>query len=288
TEFGPVAAAYAVGAYTPGIRALAVAVLAGAALAAVNALPTVATGNRPPSWVANLVSSAALMGTSFLAGRVVRARREIAAARTSAAIAEERARIARELHDVVAHHVGVMVIQAGAGRRLVADHPEQAREAFAQIERSGREALTAMPAILGALRGDGATAPQPSVTDLGPLFDDARAAGLTPRLDIEGEPRPLPPALDVSAYRIVEEALTNAAKHAGAAAAVEVRVRYLPGTLELVVADDGRGGDGHDEGFGLVGMRERVELLGGHVSVGPRTDGGFAVRATLPLPEVAP
>jgi signal transduction histidine kinase len=207
------------------------------------------------------------------------------------AVVEERARIARELHDVVAHGVSVMVVQAQAGPRLLAD-PEQARGVFRAIETTGREALVELRRLLGVLRGGddhAATAPQPGLGSLGSLVEQVREAGLRVDLRIEGEPTELPPGVDLSAYRIAQEALTNTLKHAGRAEA-EVIVRYDTTVLELEILDNGVGphervnGSGH----GLVGMRERVALYGGTLEAGSRNGHGFAVRARLPLaPETA-
>jgi signal transduction histidine kinase len=204
------------------------------------------------------------------------------------AVAEERGRIARELHDVVAHSVSVMVVQAGAARRSVAANPEQATAALTQIESTGRQALAEMRRLLGLLRdrrdGGEALAPQPSLAHLDSLVLAAREAGLPVELTVEGEPRPLPAGIDLSAYRIVQEALTNSLKHAGPARAT-VRICYGRAALEVQVWDDGRGANGRvdGEGHGLIGMRERVALFGGELEVGPRPGGGFRVAARLPL-----
>jgi signal transduction histidine kinase len=232
--------------------------------------------------------------TAELEDRAARLERQ-READTQAAAADERARIARELHDVVAHHVSVMAVQAGAARRVAATQPERAREAIESIEGTARLALTELRRLLGVLRrGDGAAgqetaavlAPQPGLDELEALAEQTRVAGLRVDLVIEGQPRPLPAAVDLSAYRIVQEALTNTLKHARAVKA-RVRVRYGPRELELTVVDDGRGivdqaelaGGGH----GLVGMRERVALFGGELEVGPRPGGGLRVAARLPF-----
>jgi signal transduction histidine kinase len=207
------------------------------------------------------------------------------------AVAAERARIARELHDVVAHHLSVMVIQAGAARRLLDAQPEQTRAALAAIEDAGRQGLGAMPGLLRALRDDqqdDTLAPQPTLRDLDALVAQVRAAGLPVELRIEGTRRPLPAAVDLSAYRVAQEALTNTLKHAGPARA-ELLVRYGRDTLEITAVDDGYGteptanGPGHRGGQGLVGMRERVSLFGGELHAGGRPEGGFAVWARFPL-----
>jgi signal transduction histidine kinase len=202
------------------------------------------------------------------------------------AVAEERGRIARELHDVVAHSVSVMVVQAGAARRSVPANPDQATTALTQIEATGRQALAEMRRLLGLLRDgqDGAVAltPQPSLAHLDSLLAAAREAGLPVELAVEGEPRQLPAGIDLSAYRIVQEALTNSLKHAGPATAT-VRLRYGTEALEVEVSDDGRGAGTNGDGHGLIGMRERVALFGGALEVGTRPGGGFQVAARLPL-----
>ncbi|HSP72075.1 MAG TPA: sensor histidine kinase, partial [Gaiellaceae bacterium] len=202
------------------------------------------------------------------------------------AVAEERARIARELHDVVAHSVSVMTVQVGAVRRLLTPEQEREREALETVERTGREALAEMRRLLGVLREteDGAALePQPGLDQIDRLLERARTAGLPVELSVEGAPRPLAPGVDLNAYRIVQEALTNALKHTSGATA-EVRLRYQGDSLELEVANDGTAvlsGDG--SGHGLVGMRERVHVCGGRLEAGPRPEGGFLVRATLPV-----
>ena len=202
------------------------------------------------------------------------------------AVAEERQRIARELHDVVAHSVSVMTVQAGAVRRLLRPEQERERQALEVIESIGREALTEMRRLVGLLREQGAMpefAPQPSMRAVDVLIGTVREAGLPVELEIEGEPRELPPGVDLSAYRVIQEALTNALRYAGPAHAW-VTVRWKEDELELEIANDGRsepGGDGG--GHGLAGLRERVSLVGGSIESGPRTGGGFVVRAHLPL-----
>jgi signal transduction histidine kinase len=190
---------------------------------------------------------------------------------------------------VVAHSVSVMVVQAGAARRSVAGNPDQATAALTQIEATGRQALAEMRRLLGLLRdgqdGTVALTPQPSLAHLDSLLAAAREAGLPVELTVEGEPRQLPAGIDLSAYRIVQEALTNSLKHAGPAKAT-VRVRYGARALDVQVSDNGRGAarvadDGHTHG--LIGMRERVALFGGALEVGSRPGGGFLVAARLPL-----
>ncbi len=252
--------------------------------------------NLVGSLVAGLVATACwLVGLGWyrrsayaaaLRERAERAERERETA-ARVAVAEERARIARELHDVVAHSVSVMVLQTGAVRRLLRDDQPREREALDAVERTGREALVEMRRLLGVLRApdeQAELAPQPGLSELPALVARTEAAGLAVALHVEGEPGPLPVGVDLSAYRIVQEALTNTLKHAGPAHA-EVAIRYRPDAVEIEVRDDGRGpattnGDGH----GLVGMRERATLYGGELSAGARDGGGFVVLARLPLP----
>jgi len=205
------------------------------------------------------------------------------------AVEDERARIARELHDVVAHAMSVIVVQAGAERHVLPAEQESTRAVLETIERTGRQALGEMRRLLGMMReGDAefALAPQPSVTRLPELCDQVRAAGLPVQLHITGEPAPLPPGVDVSAYRIVQEALTNALKHAGPARAL-VKVSYQPTDLDIEILDDGRGAAAPNElsGHGLDGMRERVAVYGGELTTGNQPAGGYAVRVRLPLAE---
>jgi signal transduction histidine kinase len=215
--------------------------------------------------------------------RVAVRERELA---TREATIEERARIARELHDVIAHHVSMMVVQAGAERRVLEARNESTREVLGTIERIGRGALTEMRRLVGMLRGDDddALTPQPGIADLATLAAQMRAAGLDVQLQMEGERRDIPVGIDLSAYRIVQEGLTNALKHAGHARTT-ARVRYGADSLEIEIVDDGdpaavevdRGG------HGLVGIRERVALYGGTLAAGRRPAGGFAVRVLLPI-----
>ncbi len=200
------------------------------------------------------------------------------------AVVDERARIARELHDVIAHNVSMMVVQAGAERRVVEEG--STREVLETVERIGRSALTEMRRLVGMLRSDAADplAPQPRLDDLPVLVTQVREAGLPVELIVEGERRPLPAGIELSAYRIVQEALTNALKHAGNASA-QVRVRYGWESLELEIVDDGSAvlASAPSGGHGLVGMRERVALYGGRLDAGRRANGGFAVRVLLPI-----
>jgi signal transduction histidine kinase len=241
-----------------------------------------------------------MFGGAWLAGRLVQKRQLYAQAfadraimlererdvNTRVAAAEERVRLARELHDVVGHSVSVMVVQAGAERLALGDERPATREALLAIERTGREALAEMSRLLGILRRDEETlalAPRPSLTHIDALIATVREAGVPVALHIEGDQGSLPPGVDVSAYRILQEALTNVVKHAGPATA-SVVVRYAGGAVEIEVTDDGYGRD-HPNGlgYGLAGMRERVELHGGTFQAGRRNAGGFVVKARLPL-----
>jgi signal transduction histidine kinase len=247
--------------------------------------------DRGLNWVEILTDLVVTFGVPFLLGRMTfNRRRRIVRERevaTREAVAAERAAIARELHDVVAHHMSVMVVQAGAARAVSGSDPAATAEALRQIEASGRTGLAEMRRLLEVLKaendGDG-RAPQPGLARLDELLDAMRASGLPVEAVVEGAPRPLSPGVDLSAYRIVQEALTNALRHAGGASA-RVVVRYDPDALELEIADDGPGPPGDPEasgGHGLIGMRERVQLFGGELEAGARPGGGFLVRARLP------
>lgn len=215
------------------------------------------------------------------AARLEREREE----RMRAAVAEERRRIARELHDVIAHTVSVMTVQAGAARLLLDEEPERADGPLLAVEETGRQALAEIGRLLGILRGDEeiAFARQPGMADLGTLLEQARRAGLPVDLTVEGELGTLPPGVDLAAYRVVQEALTNALKH-GSPTHAAVTVRFAGEAVDLQIVNDGRVASGGDRrGHGLVGMRERVGLYGGELEVGPRAGGGYAVRARLPV-----
>jgi signal transduction histidine kinase len=234
---------------------------------------------------------ALLFATPWVVGRAIRQRRlreallEREKAEAEAAIVEERGRIARELHDVVAHAISVIVLQARGGRKLLDSEPDEAREALDAIERTASQALVEMRRLLGLLRESDAglaLAPQPTLERLDDLVERVREAGLPVEVAIEGTPTELPPGVDLSAYRIVQEALTNALKHAGPATA-RVVVRYRQDELVLEIADDGAGAtNGDGGGHGLAGIRERVAVFGGNVQAGRRPEGGYAVRARLP------
>ncbi|USX55266.1 sensor histidine kinase [Lentzea sp. HUAS12] len=203
---------------------------------------------------------------------------------TRGAIAAERMRIARDLHDVVAHHVSVMGIQAGAARRVLDSDPALARDALQTVEQTARTAINELRGLLGVLRADADTdlKASPNLDDLTELFDNARAAGLEVSHGVYGDVREVPSGVALSAYRVVQEALTNVVKHADAQH-VDVRMRYLDSALELEIADDGRGRVATtNSGFGLVGMRERLAVHGGSLEVGPRREAGYLVRASLP------
>jgi signal transduction histidine kinase len=238
---------------------------------------------------------------TWLLGDIIRSRRLDAARRTEAlerairereedlkaAATEERRHVARELHDVVAHAVSVMVIQAGAARQVVRSSPDQAEESLLAVESTGREAMTELRRFLGALSDDedeaAGLAPQPGIAELSALLDRVREAGLPASLEIDGEARTVPASLDVTVYRIVQEALTNALRYAQRAATL-VRLSWEAEQLRVEILDDGPTvGDTDGSGRGLVGMRERASLVGGHLEAGPRIGGGYAVRAWLPL-----
>jgi signal transduction histidine kinase len=278
-------ASYSAGAHTVGWRAWA----GGGAVAVFAA---VALAEDPEGvYIGGVIFFVLLFGAPWLAGRVVQRRRASEARMrherdaAEAAIVEERARIARELHDVVAHAISVIVLQARGGRRLLDSEPEETRGALDTIEHTGQQALVEMRRLVGLLReadGELDLAPQPTLARLDRLVEQVGAAGLPVELTVEGEPVELPPGVDLSAYRIVQEALTNALKHAGPARA-QVRVRYDGDGLVVEVVDDGAGsGNGEGGGFGLAGIRERVSVYGGELSAGPQAGGGFSVHARLP------
>ena len=217
--------------------------------------------------------------------RATQAEREREAA-ARVAVAEERARIARELHDIVAHSVSIMVLQVGAIRHKLPEMLAEDRDALKGVERTGRGALAEMRRLLGAMRRDGdgvELAPHPGVDRLDSLLEDVGRAGLPVRLHVDGEPFPLPRAIDLSAYRIVQEGLTNAIKHAHASR-VDVTFQYASDELHIEVRDDGEGVSASDGlGHGLVGIRERVKIYGGEMTVGAAPEGGFVLGARLPL-----
>jgi signal transduction histidine kinase len=261
-------------------------------------------GQRGPS---DFVFVTVVFGGAWLLGRALRERGQRAVqleqhaaqleaeqqAQARAAVAAERARIARELHDMIAHSVSVMVIQAGAAEQLLAQTPERARGPLEAVQDTGRQTIVELRRLLGILREDGqelSLAPQPGLASLDLLLGEMRQAGLPVQLRVEGQPGRLPPGVDLAAYRIVQEALTNTLRHAGLAQA-QVIVRYQDHAVELEILDDGqgpRGGADGERGHGVVGMRERVALYGGTLEAGPRAtttgtaETGYAVRARLP------
>jgi signal transduction histidine kinase len=264
----------------------------------------VAAAAGTPTW-SDYLFPTLFVAIAWAGGRLVRSRTQLAAQlheeavraeeererHAELAVADERRRIARELHDIVAHSMSVMVVQAGGARRIGARDPERAAAAAAQIERTGREALSEMRRLLGVLRVDSAEAPlapQPGMEQLTALVARARDAGLPVELTVEGGRPALPAGVDLTGYRIVQEALTNTMKHA-ASAPTEVRVRYGDDAVELEVANAAAPAPGGEAqrlaggGHGLVGMRERVRVVGGELHAGPRPGGGFDVRARLPL-----
>lgn len=256
--------------------------------------------NKPGHSPGQLVFIPLLFGIAWLAGFALNARAEQADAaearaaqaererETAAriAVAEERARIARELHDIVAHAVSVMVLQVGAVRHKLPEELADESDALRGVEQAGRTALAEMRRLLAAMRDDGddlELVPQPGLDSVGTLVADVERAGLPVTLHVEGEETPLPRAIDLSAYRIVQEALTNTLKHAHARRA-DVTLRYAPDELRIEVRDDGTGGGStNGTGYGLVGVRERVKIYGGTMTAGAVPGGGFVLDATLPL-----
>jgi signal transduction histidine kinase len=254
----------------------------------------------PDSSTAELIFIPLEFAIAWLAGFAVRERSEQAEAaelRAAAAererdaaarvaVAEERARIARELHDIVAHSVSVMVLQVGAVRHNLEDERAEDGEALKGVERAGRTALAEMRRLLGAMRTEGEEPellPQPGLDSLGSLLQEVGRAGLPVELHVEGDASPLPRAIELSAYRIVQEGLTNALKHARATRA-DVTMRYEPSALQLEIRDDGLGSTTSDGlGHGLVGIRERVKIYGGEMSAGVANGGGFLLKTRLPL-----
>jgi signal transduction histidine kinase len=291
-------AVYSVAAY--GDRWVSLAGLAAAELGSAAVQLTPGRFNAP-----TVVTNALVIGAAWLLGHFVGVRRaytarleqtaELERARAELArraVAEERLRLARELHDVVAHSISVIAVQSGVGAHVADTQPEEAAKALAAIEATSRAALTELRRLLGVLRQEGepqgSLAPVPGLADLDTLLAEVAKAGLGVRLRVEGTPSPLPAGVDLSAYRIVQEALTNVVKHAGPARA-QVTIGYHDQDVTVEVTDDGQGvaaptGDGQARvGHGLIGMRERVAVFGGDLEAGPRPGGGFRVAARLPL-----
>jgi signal transduction histidine kinase len=294
---------YSCGAYQDGVRAWASVTAIAAGMVAV-------MSTMPDQAPADYFFPTMFMVMAWLAGRAIHSRTRLTEALHEAAAqaaeehddevrraaAEERRRIAREMHDLIAHSMSVMVVQAGGARRILDRDPARALEAAEQIERTGREALAEMRHLLGVLHPgeeSRALAPQPTLAELDALIARAQAAGLPVLLHEDGERRPLPAGLDLAAYRILQEALTNALKYSGGAAA-EVTVTWAELELAVEVRDRGRvrierrerSGDeraARGRGHGLVGMSERVRVYGGELETGPAKGGGWRVRATLPL-----
>ena len=304
---------YSVAAWSSTRRAVAGLAVVVATLAVLIATDT------PGLDLLGMVGNIAIFSVAWAIGIAMRARREnlelrvreaeeradVERQRAARLLAEERLRIAQELHDVVAHSMSVIAVQAGVGAHVLEGRPDQARVALEAISATSRGTLAEMRRLLGVLRdsdGERAHAPAPGLSDLPRLVDDVRAAGVPVTLDVEGSSTCVNAGVELSAYRVVQEALTNVIKHAGRPTRVAVSVRHLPGSLSVEVVDDGRGaavagptgftGDGgedaaRDSGHGLIGMRERVELWGGELSVGPVTGGGYRVAALLPYGDAA-
>jgi signal transduction histidine kinase len=296
---------YSVAAYRPRQASVA-ALLACLAGSTVAALSWLSQGGPGPDFPVRFAFSTALFGgfalLAWVLGDSMRYRRgyyaalEDKAARLEAerhaqakiAAAAERARIARELHDIVAHHVSVMVVQADGARYALRTDSSRAETALTAISDTGRQALTEMRKLLGVLRSAGeqsGLAPVPGLGELRELLDQARAAGLEVSYTLTGTPRELPEGAELAAYRVVQESLTNTRKHAGLAATAAVTLRYEPDGLTVEVTDDGIASPGNEPaGHGLAGMRERIAVYGGTVQAGPLPGGGFGVTAHLPCP----
>jgi len=286
---GAVVALYTVAAYVGRPESF------GAGVGTALALPLTQVGERGLG-LANTVGAYVFFAGAWLLGdrlaarrahveeleeRALRLEREREESERRAAAAEQE-RIARELHDIIAHNVSVMTVQAAAAGDVFETQPRRVREALSSIESTGREALTELRRLLGSVR-TGDLAPQPSLTELGALLEQVRGAGLAVELSVEGDARALPASLDLSAYRIVQEALTNTLKHARATHA-SVLVRYADEALEVEILDDGTAPPSEvDGGHGLIGMRERTALFGGELEAGPAPGGGFSVHARIPL-----
>lgn len=285
---------YTVGAYRPP-RAILAAF--GVLIAAMAILVGLGASNFTTG---SVIENSALFGFALLFGWTVQSRRlrlEVAEERAellereqaegaARAVADERLRIAQELHDVVAHSMSVIAVQAGAGMHVIDQDPAEAKRALENISATSRSTLTGLRRLLGVLRDDGSGvsyAPAPSLGDIGELAGEVTRAGVTVEVDTDGSLADVPPGVGFTGYRIVQEALTNVLKHAGPSRA-SVRLAHQPGTLRIDVSDDGRGVNGRatDGGHGLIGMRERVAVYGGTLQAGPRPGGGYLVTAVLP------
>jgi signal transduction histidine kinase len=260
--------------------------------------------------LATYISSEIFVGGAWLAGWTLRRRRarwaELQARaerlerereeEARRAVAEERLRIARELHDVIAHSMSVIAVQSAVGNHVIDSQPAEARQALAAIEATSRSALNEMRRLLGVLRQEGepsgSLTPAPGLADLATLVTQVQDAGLKVWINLDGQREPVPPGIDLSAYRIVQEALTNVIKHSGSGAA-NVTISYRPDSVTVEITDPGpeapaarvpaqRTGSGH----GIIGMRERVAVFGGEFDAGPRPEGGFRVRARFPIAKV--
>jgi signal transduction histidine kinase len=261
-------------------------------IAVVAAVASLLLAYPDTNWVEVLVGTTFSAGLPMLFGRIAHnRRRRLAGDRERAAhdaVMAERSRIARELHDAVAHSMSVLVVQAGAARTVIDRDPEAAKAAIARIEETGRDGLTEMRRLIGVLTAPGTEAdlsPQPGLAQFEALLETVRGAGVPVEVVTRGQPRQLPPSADLIAYRVVQEALTNVVRHAGGAHA-RVLLDWSHDALAIEVADDGRGGAADAAGgHGLIGMRERVALYGGSLETGARPGGGFSVRVRLPFEE---
>jgi signal transduction histidine kinase len=266
----------------------------GIPVAFVGALASQLASQTHRNWVEVVVGLTVAIGLPIMIGRIVFNRRlRLVSDRESAAreaVALERTRIARELHDVVAHAMSVMIVQAGAARTVVDRDPTAAHDAIAQVEETGRAGLAEMRRLIGVLTDDGqagSTAPIPGLAQLDPLLETVRSAGLPVELVLSGTARELPAGADLAAYRVIQESLTNALKHAGPASA-RVALDFAPDLVTIEVADDGRGPTAEPGiGHGLIGMRERVGMFGGTFRTSARSGGGFVVHAEIPVEEEA-
>jgi signal transduction histidine kinase len=282
---GDLAAGWVAATRRPGVTTAAAAVTLGVQLAVLGARRTGASDFRQ-----HAVVFALTLGAAVLLGRWMRERRRLAAAVGAQAVAAERLQIARELHDMIAHSIGVIAIQAGAGRRLIDTQPDQARDALSTIEDTSRETLAALRRTVSALRraetADVPLGPAPGLADLGRLVSSTLAAGVRVEVRRRGTPRPVPADIDLAAFRIIQEALTNVVRHADTRSC-RVTLGYHDAELAVEVDDDGPSAQVPPAGHGITGMRERAALLNGRFTAGPRSEGGFRVAAYLPLPGAA-